>query len=140
MSCNLNVNLLGSNFAGFIMFKLYLVLGFDNWNKLSSETCLSDLSKKLGIFVQFSSTLLLSFIQIVRIFGKLKSKGKMRQLQDEPPSKLVIALIELVAHRSEHVRAVARTHEPTCLLRANTSQTTHSLYFSIYMCSIFCFH
>ena len=72
------MNLLGPNFAGFIMFKLYLVLGFDNWNKLSSETCLSDLSKKLGIFVKFSSILLVILIQIVRIFGKLKSKGKMQ--------------------------------------------------------------
>ena len=67
------------------------------------------ISQRKGIFVKFSSTLLVSFIQIVRISGKLKSKGKMRQLQDEPPSKLVIALIELVAHRSEHVRVVA-TH------------------------------
>ena len=72
----------------------------------------------------------------------MKSKGKTRQLQDEPPWKLVIALIELVAHRSVHVRAVA-THASQRVFYEqihHKRETACTFLLRPYICSIFCFH
>ena len=44
------MNLLGLNFAGFIMFKPYQVHGFDNWIELSESNFFELTLKEIGDF------------------------------------------------------------------------------------------
>ena len=44
------MNLLGLNFAGFIMFKPYQVQGFDNWIELSESNLFELTLKEIGDF------------------------------------------------------------------------------------------